>query len=384
MFNELLDYIRMLYNTNEFIPLHVPIFSGNEKKYLMDTIDSTFVSSVGEYVEAFEHAVADYTDSKYAIATVNGTSALHAALIVAGVTQGDEVITQSFTFVATCNAIRYCNAEPVFIDINKNNLGLDATMLGEFLENHCEMRQDGLCWNKFTQRPIRACVVMHSFGFPADIRSLLNLCETYNIKLIEDAAEALGSTTHDQHTGTFGELGVLSFNGNKIITTGGGGVVLTNNEHIAKRLKHLTTTAKIGHVWNIEHDEVAFNYRMPNINAAIGLAQVEMLVKYLELKRKLAMHYMEWCRENSLLFISEEQHSTANYWLNCIVAENSEQRDILLSQSNKNGIMTRPAWKPMHLLPMYAGCQKTTLTNTEWYFDRLVNIPSSVPASWLH
>ena len=281
MFKDFIALVREIYKTNDFIPLHEPRFLGNEKEYLMDTIDSTFVSSVGKYVDDFEIAVANYTGAAYAVATVNGTAALHIALLVAGVKNGDEVITQSLTFVATCNAIRYCNADPVFIDVSKKTLGLSAESMSRFLEENCEIRDDGYCWNKTTGKVVRACVPMHTFGFPVELDEINNLCNRYNISLVEDAAESLGSTYKEKHTGTVGRVAAISFNGNKIITSGGGGMLLTSDKALAQKVKHITTTAKVRHKWAFEHDEVGFNYRLPNVNAALGLAQIESLPKIL-------------------------------------------------------------------------------------------------------
>jgi len=377
MFDGFIEFVREIYGTNDFIPLHEPRLSGNEKKYLMDTIDSTFVSSVGKYVDDFELAVAKYTGANYAIATVNGTAALHVALIVAGVQSGDEVVTQSLTFVASCNAISYCDAEPVFVDVSKETLGLSPDSLASFLDEFCEVRNDGFCWNKKTNKIIRACVPMHTFGFPVELDEINQLCRKYNITLVEDAAESLGSTYKEQHTGTIGTLSAISFNGNKIITTGGGGMLLTNDEELAKKAKHITTTAKILHKWSFEHDEVGFNYRLPNLNAALGLAQMESLPSILEGKRIVAKKYQVWGDGNGIEFIKEPSLTKANYWLNTIITKNLTQRDAMLEHTNNNGVMTRPAWTPMHHLAMNSKCQQTDLTNTEWLYERVVNVPSS-------
>ena len=379
MYEELVSFIRELYRTREFIPLHEPRFFGNEKQYLMDTIDSTFVSSVGKYVDDFEAAVAEYTGSSYAIATVNGTAALHAALLLAGVQSGDEVITQSFTFVATANAIRACNASPVFVDISADTLGLSAESLGAFLEEKCELREDGNCWNRQTGNIVRACVPMHSFGFPVELNEIAQICNSYNVALVEDAAESLGSFYHGQHTGTMSQISALSFNGNKIITTGGGGMLLTNDQTIAKRAKHITTTAKIKHKWEFNHDEAGYNYRLPNLNAALGLAQMESLPEILSGKRIIASRYLEWGRKNGVRIVSEPSQTSANYWLNTIITESIAERDKMLEYTNSQKVMTRPAWTPMHRLPMYKGCQQMPLINTEWFQQRIVNLPSSLP-----
>jgi len=378
MFDGFVNFVRELYGTSDFIPLHEPLFIGNEKKYLLDTIDSTFVSSVGEYVDEFEKKIAEYTGSKYAIATVNGTSALHIALKLAGVEDGSEVITQSLTFVATCNAIRYCGAEPVFVDVDRDTLGLSPKSLEVFLDEYCEVRDDGFCWNKTSNRIVTACLPMHTFGFPVHLDEIKKVCDKYNICLVEDAAESLGSFYKERHTGTVGKLAILSFNGNKIMTTGGGGMILTNNEELASKAKHLTTTAKVSHKWNFEHDEVGFNYRMPNINAALGVAQLEVLPSFVEKKREVAKKYQEWGESNGMEFTQEPNNTKANYWLNTVITEDEKQRDEMLECTNKNKVMTRPAWTPMHRLSMNQHCQSSELKNTEWLFERIVNLPSSV------
>lgn len=379
MFDGFIEFVRDLYGRNDFIPLHEPRFIGNEKQYLIDTIDSTDVSSIGKYVDDFESAVADYTGAGYAIATINGTAALHTALVLADVRSGDEVITQSFTFVATCNAIRYCNAEPIFVDVSRETLGLSAQSMSAFLEENCEIRNDEHCWNKQTNRIVRACIPMHSFGFPVQLDEISQLCRRYNIALVEDAAESLGSIYKERHTGTVGSLSALSFNGNKIITTGGGGMLLTNDKTLADRAKHITTTAKIRHQWAFNHDETGFNYRLPNLNAALGLAQMESLPAILEGKREVANRYQEWGKDNGIQFVKEPAQAKANYWVNTAITEDISQRDTMLEQTNNNNVMTRPAWTPMHQLSMNSRCQKTDLTNTEWLQQRVVNVPSSLP-----
>ena len=287
MYNEFVHFARELYQTDDLIPLHTPLFQGNEKRYLLDTIDSTIVSSVGQYVDRFEQVVSDFTGAKYAIATVNGTSALHIALNLVGVESETEVITQSLTFIATCNAIRYCQATPVFVDVDQNTLGLSHKSLRAFLETNAEMRDDGNCWNMTTNRRIVACLPMHTLGFPAELDQLNQLCNRYNIALVEDAAESLGSFYKEQHTGTIGKISAISFNGNKTITTGGGGMILTNDPERAKRARHITTTAKVPHQWDFVHDEIGYNYRLPNLNAALGVAQMESLPRYLKQKRTI-------------------------------------------------------------------------------------------------
>lgn len=381
MYEDFVYFLRDFYGTSDFIPLHAPIFRGNEKKYLNETIDSTFVSSVGEFADRFERSVTEYTGAKYAIATVNGTSALHIALKLVGVEKNSEVITQSLTFVATCNAIRYCGAKPIFVDVDKTTLGLSAKSLDEFLQEYAEVRDDGHCWNKSSNNRITACLPVHTFGFPVDLDAIKQVCDKYNIALVEDAAESLGSRYKEKHTGIIGKTAAISFNGNKIITTGGGGMVLTNDEELATHAKHITTTAKIPHKWEFDHDEIAYNYRLPNLNAALGVAQMEQLPGYLKYKREIAQAYQEWGNEHGLKFIKESEHSTSNYWLNVVLTENREQREQMLEQTNALNVMTRPAWKPMHLLEINQDCHASSMLNTEFLFDRMVNVPSSVQGS---
>jgi perosamine synthetase len=381
MFDGFIELVREIYGTKDFIPLHEPRFLGNEKKYLIDTIDSTFVSSVGVYVDEFEKTIANFTNTKHAVATVNGTSALHIALLLAGVSEGDEVITQSLTFIATCNAINYCHAEPIFVDVERSTLGLSPESLEEFLEEYAEIRDDGFCWNKKTNRPIRACLPMHTFGHATRIDAINEVCERYNIALVEDAAESLGSYYNKKHTGTMGKTAALSFNGNKIITTGGGGMILTNDTQLAKRAKHITTTAKKSHAWFFEHDEVGFNYRMPNLNAAIGLAQMEQLPDFISNKRQHSVKYNQWCKDNNVEFVVEPEGACSNYWLNSIILESRQELDDFLVYTNGNKVMTRPVWTPMHRLPMFKYCQRDNLKMTNFLADRLVNIPSSVKLS---
>ena len=378
MYREFVRFVRELYGSDEFIPLHAPVFKGNEKRYLNKTIDSTFVSSVGPFVDQFEQSVADFTRAKYAIATVNGTAALHVALQLAGVDRESEVITQSLAFVATCNAIRYCDAIPVFVDVDMSTLGLSPASLAKFLGETCEMRDDGNCWNKKTNRRVSACLPMHTFGLPVELDEIKQICEQHRIALVEDAAESLGSLYKDRHTGLTGKTAAISFNGNKIITTGGGGVVLTNDESLARQAKHITTTAKIPHQWDFIHDEVAYNYRLPNLNAALGVAQMECLSDYLINKRETAEAYQQWGGEQGVQFVREPVNSRSNYWLNVLITEKRQERDMLLETTNVAGVMTRPCWTPMHRLQINQDCMSTEMRNTDWIFDRLVNVPSSV------
>lgn len=377
MFESLVRFVREQYRTNEFIPLHAPVFAGHERQYVTDTIESTFVSSVGAYVDRFERDIATYTASPRAVATVNGTAALHIALQLAGVRAGELVITQPLTFVATCNAIAYCNAEPVFIDVDRHTLGLSPKALAAWLEEHARLGDDGLCRTKLDGRVVRACVPMHTFGHPADLDGLVAVCSAWKLALVEDAAESLGSLYKGQHTGTFGLLGTLSFNGNKIITTGGGGMILAG-EALATRAKHLTTTAKKPHPFEYVHDELGYNYRLPNLNAALGCAQLEQLEKFVATKRELAARYAEHLKGCDLQFVSEPPECRSNYWLNAVVCEDREQRDALLKASNAQGVMTRPIWALMNHLSMYASSLKGELANAEWLEARVVNLPSSV------
>ncbi len=377
---DFIEYVKIKYAPAAAISLHEPCFSGNEKAYVNETIDSTFVSSVGKYVERLEQKIAAYVGSKYAVATVNGTTALEICLRLVGVASDDEVITQPLTFVATCNAIAHCGAEPVFIDVDTATLGLSPTHLRAWLNENAEC-VNRVCVNKKTGRTLRACVPMHTFGHPAQIDAIKAICEEYSIALVEDAAEGLGSFYQGQHVGTFGQLAAFSFNGNKIITTGGGGMLVTDNQELARQAKHLTTTAKVPHQWDYYHDQLGFNYRMPNINAALGCAQMEQLNQLLDLQRRLADSYQEYFSNsgNKLAeFIVEPKDSKSNYWLNAILLENRAQRDIFLKATNESGVMTRPLWKLMHTLPMYQHCQRDQLSNAQWLEDRIVNIPSSV------
>jgi len=373
-----LPLVREVYATDDYIPLHAPRFTGNEKSYLLETIDSTYVSTVGEFVNQFESAVKSYTGAAHAIATVNGTSALHTALQLVGVRPGEEVLTQSLTFVATCNAIRYVGAEPVFIDVERATLGMSPDSLELFLEQHAEQRDDGACWNKVSNRIIRACLPVHDLGHPVRILDVSNLCQQYGIELVEDSAESLGSRYDSIHTGLFGKIGVLSFNGNKIITTGGGGMLLTNHEDIAVRAKHITTTAKKSHPWLFLHDETGYNYRMPNLNAALGCAQIENLENFVLAKRRLAESYLAWFQERDVEFIVEPSRARSNYWLNAILLASRQDRDEFLEITNQNGVMTRPLWTPMHTLDMYKDCLHADLNETENLENTVVCIPSSV------
>lgn len=379
MFEEITSFIREVQRDEEgVIPLHTPFFGGNEKKYLLDCIDSTYVSSVGSYVNTFEQKIAEFSGAKHAIATVNGTAALHTALLLGGVRLGDEVITQAVSFVATSNAIAYCGAEPVFLDNDMASLGLSPSALEEFLTENTELGKDDFCYNKRTGKRISVCVPMHVFGHPSAIESIVSVCNNFNIRVIEDAAESLGSYVGERHTGTFGSLGILSFNGNKIITTGGGGMVLTDDDRIAEAAKHLTTTAKVPHAWEYSHDMLGFNYRLPNINAALGCAQLEKIAELLEQKRTLAAQYRSFFESQEAAYLDEPAGCRSNFWLNAISFNDLEQRDRFLEYSNEHGVMSRPIWNLLPGLPMYRNCQTDSLKAARWLWERVVNIPSSV------
>lgn len=377
MFDALIRFIREEYRSDAFIPLHAPVFAGREREYVDETLASTFVSSVGAFVDRFEADLQRYTGSPRAVATVNGTAALHIALQLAGVQPGELVITQPLTFVATCNAIAYCRAEPLFIDVDRHTLGLSPAAVDAWLGEHARLDDDGLCRARSDDRVIRACVPMHTFGHPAELDGLLEVCARWRLVLVEDAAESLGSFYKGRHTGTLGAVGTLSFNGNKIITTGGGGMLLTN-ETLGARAKHLTTTAKQPHPYEYVHDEVGYNYRLPNLNAALGCAQLEQLEAFIATKRELAARYAAHLKGSALQFIAEPPGCRSNYWLNAVLCESPEARDALLAATNAAGVMTRPVWALMNHLPIYAHCRKGDLATAEWLAARVVNLPSSV------
>ena len=374
---KIVDIVKLKFPNQDFIPLHTPTFGGNEKKYLNDCIDSTFVSSVGKFVNDFEKSIASYTGAKYAIATVNGTNALQIALLVAGVKSGDEVITQALSFIATTNAISYCNASPIFVDIDKTNFGMSPEALIAFLTMNAEVKIDG-CFNKVTGKKISACVPMHTYGFPCRIDEINQICNEWGIALVEDSAESLGSFYKSKHTGTFGKLGIFSLNGNKTITAGGGGVIITDDESLAKKAKHLTTQAKIPHAWEFNHDNIGYNFRMPNLNAALACAQLEQLEVFIENKRNLTDYYSQQFEGLPIKMISETMGARANQWLNTIIFSDLQTRNNFLKFSNENGVMTRPAWELLNTLPMFDKCQSDKLSNSRWAYERLVNIPSSV------
>jgi len=369
-------FIRDLYGTEGPVPLHAPVFVGNEKAYLAECIDTTFVSYVGKFVERFEQAIKDYTGAKHAVACSSGTAALHMALLVGGVKPGDLVLMPALTFVATANAVRYCQADPLFIDTDPDTLGFDLAQLTDYLRTRTERKSDGV-YDKLTGRRIAVCMPVHLFGHVASLDELVTLCTEHGITLIEDSAEAMGSFYKGRHAGTVGQIGVLSFNGNKTITTGGGGMVITDDEAVAKRVRHITTTAKVPHRWDFVHDEVGYNYRLTNVNAAIGVAQMEQLDRYIESKRAIAAKYAAFFAGGRVRHIAEPEHCRSNYWLNAVLLPDRAERDAFLTFTNDHGVMTRPAWTLMNKLPMYADCPSLPLSGAQWLEDRLVNLPST-------
>lgn len=379
MYEDLIQKIRNLYPTHDTIPLHAPIFNGNEKDYVNNCLKTTFVSTVGEYSNKVEEKLIEITGAKYAVAVVNGTSALHTSLVLNNVTSEDEVLCQSLTFVATANAIKYCSATPIFVDCNLKTLSICPDKLSTWLKSHTEKDSQGITRNKTTQKKIRICLLMHTLGHPGLIDELMEICSQYNIQLIEDAAESLGSTYKGKHTGTLSSIGTLSFNGNKIATAGGGGALLIQDEEMAKKARHLTTTAKVPHKWEYVHDVVGFNYRMPNINAALLLGQLESLSQFLEAKRQIAKEYEDFFKKTSqdIQFITEPKDCTSNYWLNAIRLKSKEEKESYLDILNKNKIQARGFWKPMHMLDIYKSSQKTNMENTENLYNTTLCLPSS-------
>jgi len=377
-FQNIVTHIQEQFPGKDLIPLHAPVFAGNEKRYLLDTIDSTFVSSVGAYVNKFEEMMCEITGAKYSIAIVNGTNALHMGLILADVNGDDEVLSQSLTFIATCNAISYIGAKLVFIDVDRDTLGMSPDSMSAYLDQNAEIRNDGYTYNRRSGRRIKACVPMHTFGMPCRIDEIAELCDKWNIILVEDSAESLGSYYKGKHTGIYGELGIFSFNGNKTVTCGGGGAIVTNNSAIAKRAKHITTQAKVPHPWAFTHDEIGYNYRMPNLNAALACAQLEQLAGFVQNKRELAENYSSFFKDSNIEFINEPGNSKANFWLNAIILKDRLERDEFLKFTNDNGVMTRPVWDLIHTLRMFKDSDHDSLSNSLWLADRLVNIPSSV------
>ena len=372
----IVEFVRDTYKTDEFIPLHAPTFNGNEKAYVMETIDSTFVSSVGKFVDDFERKIEAYTGTAKAVATVNGTAALHAALYMADVQRGDLVITQALTFVATCNALYHMGAEPIFVDVSPVSLGLCPKAVDSFLSEHAETTEAG-CIHRQTGKRIKAVVPMHTFGHPVELDELVAVCLKWNLVLVEDAAESLGSFYKGKHTGTMGDVSAISFNGNKIITTGGGGMVLCKTEELGARTKHVTTTAKVPHPYEFFHDEPGFNYRMPNLNAALGCAQMEVIEQYLKQKRQLAKCYENLFSGTDFQFVTEPDYAESNYWLNAIICPDKKSREEILAGTNSAGVMTRPIWQLMHRLPMFENAMRGDLTYSEFIEAHLINLPST-------
>lgn len=372
------EFIHELYGNSEFVPLSVPKFAGNEKKYLEECIDTTFVSSVGKFVDRFEKEMARYTGAKKAVVCVSGTNALHMSLLLVGVEREDEVLTQALTFVATCNALSYIGAHPVFIDVDRETMGLSPKAVRSWLEKNAELKA-GVCYNERTGRRVKACVPMHTFGHPVKLDQLVAVCEEWHIELVEDAAESIGSLYKGKHTGIFGKVGAISFNGNKTITTGGGGMMLFQDEELGKLAKHITTQAKVPHRWEFRHDHIGYNYRMPNINAALGCAQLEHLDEFVASKRKVAQEYADFFKEiPDIDFFEEPEYTYSNYWLNAVILRDKRAQLEFLEYTNDHGIMTRPIWELMNRLPMFERCENDGLENTVWFADRVVNIPSSV------
>ena len=369
------QFIQETFQTKQFVPLHEPVFKGNEKRYLNEVIDSTFVSSIGEYVDKFEDRISEFTQVKKSIAVVNGTAGLHMSLKVSGVEPSTEVLTQALSFVATSNAITYCGAKPIFIDVDLDTMGLSPRFLSIFLETYAEIRENGT-FNKKTEKRISACVPMHTFGLMSRIDEIMKICNSWNIPVVEDAAEALGSYLSKKSAGSFGKMSVFSFNGNKIITSGGGGIICTNNESLAVKAKFLSTTAKEPHRWEYNHSELGYNYRMPNLNAALALAQLEMFNKILESKKLLFLSFQEYFKGTNLL-VKPTKETTWNHWLMSIRLSDLEERNEFLSQTNNLGVMTRPIWKLLYKLPVYSNCQRDDQKNAKFLEERIVNIPSS-------
>lgn len=373
---KIFDFVKELYSNMDYIPLHSPVFLGNEKRYLNNCIETTFVSYVGEYVSKFEKMICKFTGSNYAVAFVNGTSALQIALIVSGVEQNDEVITQALTFVGTANGIVHSGAKPIFIDVDLDTCGMSPSALNSFLNENCYINEKKECINTVTNKRIRACVPVHIFGHPCKIGEIVEICNKWHIVVVEDAAESIGSFYKNKHTGTFGKCSILSFNGNKTITTGGGGMIITDDENLANHARHLSTTAKIPHQYEFYHNEIGYNLRMTNVNAAIGVAQMESINQILDNKRVTAEKYKQFCLENDIKFIGEPEYSKSNFWLNSIILNNKIERDELLRMTNENRVMTRPIWTLMNKLPMYEKCQTDELKNSLFLEERVVSLPS--------
>ncbi len=378
--NEICNFIRSIYRNENIVPLHAPQFDQKEKEYLNNCIDSTFVSSVGKYVDDFERRLQEFSSAASVVAVVNGTSAIHVALRLVGVHHGDEVITQAVTFIATCNAISYLGAHPVFVDVDEDTMGLSPEKLELFLNDNADIDSDGFCRNRVTGNRIVACLPMHTFGHPAKIDEISHICSKWNIAVVEDCAESLGSFYKGKHTGLYGKAGVFSFNGNKIVTTGGGGAILTNDKDFGKHAKHLTTTAKVPHQWEFVHDEIGYNYRMPNLNAALGCAQLDKLDNFISIKRKIAETYRQFFDGIGIEFVWEPSDSLSNFWLNAIKLKNLSERTKFIEEMNSLGIGCRPIWRLINRLEMYNKCFHGPLDVSMMLEERIVNIPSGIPA----
>ena len=376
-YSDIIGFVKNQFHYKEFIPLHEPKFIGKEKEYVLDTINSTFVSSSGAYVDRFELMMSNITQTQKAVALVNGTSALQVALRLSGVCSGDEVLTQALTFIATANAIIYNGASPVFLDVDLDTMGLSPNSVQAFLEEYGELR-DGVCFNKKTNKKIAACMPMHTFGFPVHLDELIRICNNWNVPIVEDAAESIGSEYKGKPTGSFGKLGVFSLNGNKIVTSGGGGAIVTNDIQLGIKAKHLITTAKVSHPYEYVHDEIGYNFRMPNLNAALACAQIEQLNSFVQNKRKLAFEYGNFFESTGVKFRTELPNTKANYWLMCIELENKKDRDSFLKETNENKVMTRPIWQLIFKSPLYSNFQRDSQENAIYLENRIVNIPSSV------
>lgn len=377
-FQKIIDFIKLQFPNQEIVSLHEPKFNGNEKIYILDTINSTFVSSTGPYVDKFELLMSKITKTNKSIAVVNGTSALQVALRLSGVKAGDEVLTQALTFIATTNAIIYNNANPIFLDVDIDTMGLSPKAVNIFLEENGEIRDNGYCYNKKTNKKIAACVPMHTFGFPVHIDELIIICNKWNIPIVEDAAESIGSEYKNNPTGSFGKLGVFSLNGNKIITSGGGGVIVTNNIELGLKAKHLITTAKTPHPYEYVHDDIGYNFRMPNLNAALACAQLEQLDSFISNKRNLANEYKNYFKKLGIKFRTELPNTKANYWLMCVELENRKERDDFLKETNARQVLTRPIWQLIFKSSVYSKFQRDSQKNAMYLEDRIVNIPSGV------
>jgi len=371
-----IHFIKQIYKNVDHVLLHAPAFIGNEKKYLDDCIDTTFVSSVGKYVDRFEDAIAKYTGANRAVVCVNGTMALFMALKLCGIKPDEKVITQPLTFIATANAIAYCYAHPVFLDVDEDTMGLSPTKVRLWLERNAAVKSDG-CYDKHSGKKIRAVVPMHTFGHPVKIDDFVKLCDEWKLALIEDAAESIGSFYKGRHTGTYGEIGCMSFNGNKTITCGGGGILLFQNKEKGDYAKHITTQAKIPHRWEFKHDAIGYNLRMPNINAALGCAQLECIDTILANKRETSRMYKDFfSNTDDISFFDEPKDCKSNFWLNAVLLRDKRERDIFLAETNDNGIQTRPIWELMNRLPMFISATRGDLATAEMFADRIVNIPS--------